>query len=294
MRWSLTIVFFWPILSVYSSVSNSSPTGEGQILAREVSSIFEIKCVECHGAQLAHPKGKFGYIVDLPRLAANAEMIVPGHPDLSDLFQLVDKEDMPGDKASQPPLTQEEKDSVRRWIEIGAPPILSAAYLETALVKPVSPFSAHSLSFRQRLIRALGQFHPPSSHFPIALLIMALPAEAMWHFSGKRSWKSVVRFCIMLGAASAVLTATLGWCDAAFSNYTGSSAPILLWHRWIGTATAVWGIFTAILCEMGHRRGPTPRLQNSFRLVLLVGILLVSAAGYLGASLIYGLDHFKW
>jgi hypothetical protein len=35
-------------------------------------------------------------------------------------------------------------------------------------------------------------------------------------------------------------------------------------------------------------------LARTFRLTLLVGIILVSVAGYLGASLIYGLHHFTW
>ena len=63
----------------------------------------------------------------------------------------------------------------------------------------------------------------------------------MWTLTRKDSWKATVRFCIVLGAASAVVTATLGWCDAAVSHYRGSTAGILMWHRWFGTATAAVG-----------------------------------------------------
>lgn len=132
------------------------------------------------------------------------------------------------------------------------------------------------------------------THFPIALLIAALPAEFIWTLTRKDSWKATVRFCVVLGAASAVVTATLGWCDAAVSHYSGSAAEILVWHRWFGTATAVWAVFVAGLSEFANRKGNPDRLRLSFRLTLLLGIILVSAAGYLGASLIYGLHYFIW
>jgi uncharacterized membrane protein len=146
----------------------------------------------------------------------------------------------------------------------------------------------------RRIFRDVGQFHPPSTHFPIALLIVALPAEFMWALTRKDSWKATVRFCIVLGAASAVVTATLGWCDAAVSHYRGSTAEILLWHRWFGTTTAVWAVFTAAISEFANRRGNPDRWCLSFRVTLLFGIILVGAAGYLGASLIYGPHHFTW
>lgn len=294
MRLAALIAFLWPVFEIFGATPSPVADGEGQILAREVSAIFEIKCAECHGGHLARPKGRFGYVLDLPRMAANPEMIVPGQPDRSDLFALVDDEEMPGKKASQPPLTQEQKDTVRHWIEAGAPPILSSANLASALTKKADASGAQTLSFGWRLIRALGQFHPPSSHFPITLLILALPAEALWRRSGQRSWKAVVRFCLTLGATCAVLTATLGWCDAAFSNYTASSAPILLWHRWLGTCTAAWAVLTAVLSEWAHRRREKRWLQHAFLFVLCIGLLLVTAAGYLGASLLYGLHHFQW
>jgi hypothetical protein len=45
---------------------------------------------------------------------------------------------------------------------------------------------------------------------------------------------------------------------------------------------------------LAHKRGNPPGLRSGFRLSLVAGILLVSAAVYLGASLIYGLNHYAW
>ncbi len=294
--------------------ASGAETDDGRALALKVRAIFEEKCTECHGADLRRPKGKFGYVLDLGRVAANPDYVVPHKPGESELYRMIDEDEMPGDEASVPPLTSGEKQIVRRWIDLGAPddvlPVPAAAVQippkieqadspeALAAAPPVSKQSQvpakRSFTTWQRIIRFLGQFHPPSSHFPIALLIAALPAEAMWKLTRKHSWKSTVRFCVVLGAAGAVVTASLGWCDAAFSNYTGASAPLLWWHRWLGTGTALWALGTALLSEFAHKEGHPRALCYAFRLTLLGGIVLVSISGYLGASLIYGLDHFKW
>ena len=253
-------------------------------LATQVHAIFQVKCVECHGSDLPRPKGKFGYVLDLARVAANPKMIAPSKPEQSEFYQMLVHNEMPDPKGSSPPLTRDEKDIVKYWIEAGAP----------ANVSQVSQNAAPRLTLRQRIVRYLGQFHPPATHFPIALLIVALPAELMWRLTRKDSWKETVRFCVMLGATAAAVAATLGWCDAAFSNFRGTSAQILAWHRWFGTATAVWAVLVATLLQFADRSGSPLRVRGYFRLTLVIGVILVSVAGYLGASLISGLHHFVW
>jgi uncharacterized membrane protein len=233
---------------------------------------------------VARPRAKFGYVLDLARVAANPKMIVPGNPAKSELYQTVFHNEMPPAKESLPPLTVEEKEIVKAWIEVGAPPG------PPVVPRPKSP----PLTLGRRIIRDLGQFHPPFTHFPIALLLVALPAEFVWKLTRKDSWKTTVRFCVTLGAVSAVITATLGWCDAPFSTYHGASAAVLLWHRWFGTGTAIWALLAATLLESSNRRGNPRRLSCWFRGTLVIGAVLVSVAGYLGASLIYGLNHFSW
>src|ERR1700680_4980726 len=57
--------------------------------ASETRSIFAAKCAGCHGAALAKPKGRFGYVLDLARVAANPEIVIPSFPDESELWELV-------------------------------------------------------------------------------------------------------------------------------------------------------------------------------------------------------------
>jgi len=291
---------------------------DSQGLARQVLAIFEAKCADCHGAELPRPKGKFGYVLDLARVADNPDMIVRGEPDESELYQMVVTNEMPGEDSDIPPLTPEELDMVRRWIEIGAPagnagaevpiPASGSVAHDVALVSPppgasveaveqASPAPVRTLkqlTVGQRIIRVIGQFHPPSSHFPIAFLMAAAPAEVMWQRTRKPSWKAAVRFCVMLGALGAILTAGLGWCTAAFASYAGEAASVLPWHRWIGTATAIWAALTAVLSEFSHRDGRPRWLRFCFRFSLLIGVALVGVSGFLGASIIYGLRHYTW
>ena len=92
------------------------------LLAGSVHVIFERKCNECHGSQLKKPEGKFGYVLDLQRMADNEDYVVRGKPRESDLFRMVRDEEMPpDDHPKTPPLTLREKDLVRRWIIAGAP-----------------------------------------------------------------------------------------------------------------------------------------------------------------------------
>jgi uncharacterized membrane protein/mono/diheme cytochrome c family protein len=245
-----------------------------EALAGQVRAIFQAKCVECHGADLARPKGKFGYVLDLARVAANPNMVVPGDPARSELYQMVFYNEMPGKGATAPPLTDEEKHLVKRWIEAGAP----AAGL------PADP-PPTALTFRQRAVRLAGQFHPVTTHFPIALLFAALPAEWLRQRTRRPEWETVVRFCVTLGAAGAVVSAALGWCAAAFAHFT--AVDVLAWHRWLGTATAVWAVWTAWLAGR-------PQWQRGFAWSLCAGIVLVGVAGYLGAALVFGLHHFTW
>src|SRR5437763_678076 len=96
-------------------------------LTAEVRAVFAAKCAGCHGSDLAKPKGRFGYVLDLARVAANREMVVPSAPDESELWVLVHKNEMPPDDAPSGPLTPDQKEVIRTWIAAGAPAATSGA-----------------------------------------------------------------------------------------------------------------------------------------------------------------------
>jgi uncharacterized membrane protein len=327
--WLLTLV-----LTVWSSafcqeVPKQAPSAEESLQATEaVFHLFEAKCNDCHGAHLLKPKGKFGYIMDLKRVAANDDFISGTDPSKSELFRLVNEDEMPGKDSDLPPVTAAEKLALRRWIQLGAPgdlgeklserqailnsastsvdapngaangaqqPPASSKNGETGLAQPtIDTEKVPGLDVKQgkpfwrKFLGWVGKFHAASTHFPIALLSVALFAEMLGWWTKKDGWLTCTRFLLFIGSPAAAATATLGW----LNEYAGVSTVYQL-HKWVGTCTALWAMISlgcAVLFEC--REGTSQR--NRLRTVLFIGALLVSAAGFLGGAVSFGLDHYKW
>jgi uncharacterized membrane protein/mono/diheme cytochrome c family protein len=257
-------------------------------LATEVKAVFQAKCSECHGPQVQKPKGKFGYVLDLKKLAADPEKVVPSKPDESALWQLVRDKMMPAEGAKAGPLTKEQKEIIRAWIEAGAPftPIEPSAHspADQTADRP------HTPAAKKHFLDWLGNFHVVVVHFPIALLLSAAAGEVWFARRRVREPSPAVRFCVLLGAGSATVAAVLGWLHAA-SGYGASSPSILVWHRWLGTAVGVGSVILAVFSEIDSHRGVR---SWRVRLLLLLAALLVVVAGYFGGLLVYGKDYFDW
>ena len=89
-------------------------------LAAEVKAIFVQNCSECHN----YREEKAGInTMNHPLLLKTRPVVVPGHPEASELFALVSATDksrrMPKGGS---PLEPGQIDTIRRWIEVGAPP----------------------------------------------------------------------------------------------------------------------------------------------------------------------------
>ena len=321
--WLLTLIFTVFSTAFCQEAPNEASSAEESLQATEaVFNLFEAKCNDCHGAHLVKPKGKFGYIMDLKRVAANDDFISGSDPSKSELFRLVNEDEMPGKDSDLPPVTAAEKLALRRWIQLGAPvqlgEKLSERQLKLTSVDSVnvgeppadSPKDSDSAStqpshtaepekapgsdakqskpFWKKLLGWIGKFHAASTHFPIALLSVALIAEMLGWWTRKDGWLTCTRFLLFIGAPAAAATATLGW----LNEYAGVSTVYQL-HKWVGTCTALWAMISlgcAVLFEC--REGTSER--SRLRAVLLIGALLVSAAGFLGGAVSFGLDHYKW
>lgn len=261
-------------------------------LAAGVVKIFEEKCIDCHGAHLPKPKGKFGYLLDLKRVADNPDYIVRGNPGKSELYRLVKDNEMPGEDADVEPLTDEEKAAVEEWVLAGAPDELPAKADPQG--KPVVKKAESKAPFLRRLANWMGKFHPVSTHFPVALLLAAVLAEALAWWLRRDEWMLLVRFLVVLGALSSVPTATLGWL-ADYPIVSGSElATVYRFHQVLGTLTSLWALVCATLvCISECEEGSLARRR--FRGALLLGAFLVGVVGFLGGVLAAGgLDHYKF
>jgi uncharacterized membrane protein len=145
------------------------------------------------------------------------------------------------------------------------------------------------LAFPVRLGRLIGKFHVLVVHFPIALFLEAVLAELLSMWRKERTPSSVVRFCVLLGAAGAVSAAGLGWLHAAFS--AAGPRQILFIHRWLGTLAAAWSLGTVVLSKRDAR---SQRRSKTFRILLFLGAGLIGSAAHFGGMLVFGLNYFKW
>jgi mono/diheme cytochrome c family protein len=261
------------------------PAGE---LAAGARAVFSARCTGCHGPNLPRPRGRFGYVLDLARVAGNPEMVIPSSPEESELWQLVRRDEMPPPDAPSGALTAAEKEAIRAWIAAGAPAGDVSLQAEPSRGRDTEgPATSPAL----RALRWLGKFHLLVLHFPIALLLAAALAEAWAAWQGTHTPLPAVRLCTLLGAGGALAAAALGWLHAHFGGHGAGSPRALGLHRWLGTAAALGALAAALLWERDARRR---RRGTLCRLTLWVSAALVAATAHFGGTLVHGDNFFDW
>src|SRR5262249_53959452 len=104
------------VLVVAFGLTGLATAADQQDLATATLATFRAKCAGCHGPDLSKPKGRFGYVLDLARVRSNREMVVPGAPEESELWDLVNRGEMPPPDSPTGPLSATQKDVIRAWI----------------------------------------------------------------------------------------------------------------------------------------------------------------------------------
>ena len=254
-------------------------------LGGEARAIFQAKCGQCHGPNVAKPKGKLGYLLDLKRVASNPKLLLPGKPDESKLWREIASGDMPPEDAKAGPLSNPQKALVRWWIEAGAPEAKHEP--SSAQAQATAP----ALALPAHILQWIGRFHVLVIHFPIALLVGAGVAEVWWMWRRQSGINPAVRYCVLLGACGAIVAAALGWVRAPFAGYGASAAGTIFLHRWLGTGAAALALLAAGASERDNLRSRRGRL---FQAILFAGILCTGLAAHLGGTLVYGENYFNW
>ena len=93
--WLALIPFVAAFAGLGFWVGGAQSTPKVVNLAEEARGVFKAKCAGCHGPDLPKPKAQFGYVLDLRRLAADPEKVIPGRPAESELWALVEHDEMP-------------------------------------------------------------------------------------------------------------------------------------------------------------------------------------------------------
>src|SRR5678816_1641513 len=124
----------------------------------------------------------------------------------------------------------------------------------------------------------IGRMHPLLIHFPIALVIAAVAAEAGAMLTHDACWRQVSITNVRAGALFAVLAAMAGWLFAPAGDLAPS--PLLQWHRWVGTIAAILSVTAAVTAGGAGRNASPARVM--YRLALLGAGVLVAITGHLG------------
>jgi mono/diheme cytochrome c family protein/uncharacterized membrane protein len=263
----------------------SAPVASGTPAVRE---LFRQHCVECHGGDGAGKRAR-------RRLPEIPDFTDPSWQSRRDDAQLL-ASILDGKGDEMPPnrdeIDEEQARALVAYVRAFAPTAGTLgrqdqegpAQDEQEGVVPARPL------FR-KLVRWLGKFHPAAVHFPIALLTAAALAELLRIVTGKPAFDAISRFCVWFGALTAILAGTLGWFLAGFRPTDASW--VMMTHRWLGTSTVVCAVLVLLLSELS-RRPERPRTRMGFRVILFVGAALVSATGFFGGALVFGIDHYTW
>lgn len=256
--------------------------------------VFQQKCAACHGPELARPKGKFGHVTDLARLAADVAHIVPGEPEKSELFLLVDRGEMPPPRSKYAPMSAAEKDAIRQWIAGGALPI-AASTPDQPPSQPPAAQQAGATSGRTSLNdqplsvgRLVGRMHPAVIHFPVAMLMVAILAEVLLIITGRASFRTVVLFCIIVGTLGSLAAVATGWMLAEHAGYASSTNEYFICHQRLGFVTTGLAIVTLGLYARSIRANQSNVWRWLARAALLAVAVISSLTGHFGGVLVYG------
>jgi uncharacterized membrane protein/mono/diheme cytochrome c family protein len=130
----------------------------------------------------------------------------------------------------------------------------------------------------------LGRFHVLALHLPIGIVIVAVVLDWLARKPRYAPLAGAAPLLWALAAASAVLTAALGYLHFGEGGFTGPSAEA---HR-------LWGTITAVVAVAGWWLSRAPGRAGAARLAVGIAMLaLVSITGHYGGNLTHGTTYLQ-
>lgn len=136
------------------------------------------------------------------------------------------------------------------------------------------------------LVLFFGRFHPLILHLPIGFLAIAFLLEILSRFERFHSYQPAVAPVLLLGAATAVVAASLGYMLAQGGGY---NEDLLTLHQWLGIGVAVASVLSFVLLQQA--RSGKPAMDKAYVGVFSVTVLVLMGAGHFGGSLTHGSDY---
>ncbi|MCA9085238.1 MAG: hypothetical protein KDA81_14335 [Planctomycetaceae bacterium] len=119
-RLTVTLLAVCLSSSVFAQQNSANSPADGSALAADVKRIFRTRCLECHGDTRREADI---HILERSSFVGEDAAVVPGSVDGSVLYDFIasDDEDYRMPEAPRPALSKGEIETVRKWIEAGAP-----------------------------------------------------------------------------------------------------------------------------------------------------------------------------
>jgi uncharacterized membrane protein/mono/diheme cytochrome c family protein len=133
----------------------------------------------------------------------------------------------------------------------------------------------------------LGRFHPIILHLPIGFLFITFVLEILSRFKKYRQYKPAVGFTLLLGAASAVVAAILGYMLAQAGGY---NEELLSVHQWSGITVAAFSVVAYLLYHLSQYKASVA-LDRAYMGTLSVMAIALIVAGHYGGSLTHGSEY---
>ena len=146
-------------------------------------------------------------------------------------------------------------------------------------------------TFGQRLVSWLGRLHTLVIHFPIAMFVGALAVELFGLWRRDSQYRTAAYVMLVVGAVGALVAAFLGWFAGGF--YLTDRNVVLMVHRWLGTALALFAILLVLVAARARRAPERPRTLYWTLLLLMTAAIAVQ--GYLGGTFMHGgMNHMAF
>ena len=150
-----------------------------------------------------------------------------------------------------------------------------------------NPFEPEEVS---PLMLFIGDLHPLSVHFPLALAFAAFLFELIFLASKNERWRTSAFHTLVLGATVSILTILTGLVAGSNGPFFAEDLEILNTHRVFGLASSGLLLLTTYFAAQ-VRLKKRENLLWSYRTALAVTTICVFIAGHFGAKL-SGLSPF--
>ncbi|WP_370871250.1 DUF1549 domain-containing protein [Algoriphagus sp.] len=137
------------------------------------------------------------------------------------------------------------------------------------------------------LSQLFGRLHPMMVHFPIALILAAVVMELFTLGKFRHSFRSGIRFLVIIGTISALFAALMGWFLAENEGLTGSTLDL---HRIVGVVSAGFSVLLLVLLRKSELN-PSASSIKTYRFFLFLTGIGIGLAGHFGAALTHGEDY---